>query len=124
MDYIRKIPLLMGTGAGLVIGLIGISTGVPNNENVLNMCIGMAIFYAAGMLVRTTVTGIAEQVAAMLKKETEEKRLEEEQKRKAEAQDKTQAPVGSSIDFRIGDENPEEDFEDLPIAEFIRKELK
>jgi hypothetical protein len=122
MNYIRKIPLLLGTGAGLIIGLIGLSTGVPNDENILNMCIGMAIFYVVGILVRTTVHGIAEQMAAMKLKEEEEERLKKEQSRKEE-QKRAASQAGASIDFRIGDEEPESnnDFEDLPIAEFIRK---
>lgn len=74
MDYIRKIPLLLGAGAGLIIGLIGLSAGVPNKENMLNMCVGMVIFYMVGILIRSTVKGIAEQAMEMIKKKEEEEK--------------------------------------------------
>lgn len=132
MEYIRKIPLLMGTGAGLIIGLIGIGTGIPNKENMLNMCIGMVLFYIVGIVVRSTVKDIVEKVMTILmmkQKEEEMKKREEEQQRKKERLEQLRkgSSPASTIDLTIGDDSKTMDgdgFEDLPIAEFIRKEMK
>ncbi|MDI9513752.1 MAG: hypothetical protein GX384_07315 [Clostridiaceae bacterium] len=126
MDYIRKIPLLLGAGAGLIIGLIGLSAGVPNKENMLNMCVGMVIFYMVGILIRSTVKGIIVQVMEMIRKKEEEKRREMEKNRIKDQKEKEES-LGSNIDMTVGDESelPDDDnFDDLPIAEFIKNELE
>jgi|LFRM01.1.fsa_nt_gb divalent metal cation (Fe/Co/Zn/Cd) transporter len=127
MDYIRKIPLLLGAGAGLIIGLIGLSAGVPNKENMLNMCVGMVIFYMVGILIRSTVKGIAEQAMEMIKKKEEEEKRREKEKNRIEDQKENEESLGASIDMTVGDESelPDDDnFDDLPIAEFIKNELE
>lgn len=126
MDYIGKIPLLLGAGAGLIIGLIGLSAGVPNKENMLNMCVGMVIFYMVGILIRSTVKGIIVQVMEMIRKKEEEKRREMEKNRIKDQKEKEES-LGSNIDMTVGDESelPDDDnFDDLPIAEFIKNELE
>lgn len=129
MEFIRKIPLLLGTGAGLIIGLIGLSAGVPNKDNMLNMCVGMVIFYLVGILVRSTVKGIVEQAELMMaKKKEEEKKREKEQmeQEQIEEQKQREEALGHGIDLTVGDDGgpADDEFGDLPIAEFIKNELK
>lgn len=125
MEYVRKIPLLLGTGAGLFIGLLGLSTGVPNKDNVLNMCVGMVVFYLVGLLVRSTISQAIEKAEAVIKQREEEQRLAEELEKMKEQIKKEDAP-GSHIDLTVGDDSvpAEDDFDALPIAEFIRRELE
>ena len=93
MDYIRKIPLLLGTGAGLVIGLIGLSAGVPNKDNMLNMCVGMVVFYIVGILARSTIRAVSEHITAIIrKKEEEEKREKEKSRMEAEENKENSLP--------------------------------
>jgi len=126
MDYIRKLPLLMGTGAGLVIGLIGLSAGVPNKDNMLNMCIGMVVFCIVGILARSTIMSISEYIAEITRKREEEERQRKKEQDRQESEKEKEETVAQSIDLRIGDESGLEDdgFEDLRIAEFIKNEMK
>lgn len=110
----------------MIIGLIGLSAGVPNKENMLNMCVGMVIFYMVGILIRSTVKGIIVQVMEMIRKKEEEKRREMEKNRIKDQKEKEES-LGSNIDMTVGDESelPDDDnFDDLPIAEFIKNELE
>ena len=111
----------------MIIGLIGLSAGVPNKENMLNMCVGMVIFYMVGILIRSTVKGIAEQAMEMIKKKEEEEKRREKEKNRIEDQKENEESLGASIDMTVGDESelPDDDnFDDLPIAEFIKNELE
>lgn len=125
MEYVRKIPLLLGTGAGLFIGLLGLSTGVPNKDNVLNMCVGMAVFYLVGLLVRSAINDAVEKAEAVIKQREEGKKLAEELDKMKEQINKEKT-AGSHIDLKVGDDSAstEDDFDALPIAEFIKRELK
>ena len=124
MDYIRKIPLLLGTGAGLVIGLIGLSAGVPNKDNMLNMCVGMVVFYIVGILARSTIRAVSEHITAIIRKK--KKRRNGRRKRAGWKPRKQGRASGASIDMTVGDEIglEDNDFEDLHIAEFIKNEMK
>ena len=125
MEYVRKIPLLLGTGAGLFIGLLGLSTGVPNKDNVLNMCVGMVVFYLVGLLVRSAINDAVEKAEAVIKQREEGKKLAEELDKMKEQINKEKT-AGSHIDLKVGDDSAstEDDFDALPIAEFIKRELK
>lgn len=128
MDYIRKIPMLMGLGAGLLIGMIGYASKTPNRDNILNMLIGMAVFYTVGIFIRHTIQNIIEAtLVKIVRKEEEAKKLEQEKKR--ELQRKTREDErrqASTLDLVADDsaEPKDEGFDALPVAEFIKKELK
>jgi divalent metal cation (Fe/Co/Zn/Cd) transporter len=131
MDYIRKIPLLMGIGAGLLTGIIGYSSGVPNRDNIANILLGMVIFYTAGIFIRSSIKNITEQLAVkLLKKEEEEKARALEKKRQEqmnERESRENAP-GSKVDLVADDMTgagiEDEDFDALPVADYIKRELK
>lgn len=132
MDYIRKIPLLLGLGAALLIGLIGYTSGIPNKDNMLNVLLGMVIFYLAGIFIRSTIKDIIEQtIMKIIKKKEEDKKhqldlkKEEDQRERDIARDKA---FGRSFDM-VADGKAEpgagdDDFDVLPVADFIKKELK
>lgn len=126
MDYVRKIPLLLGTGAGLITGLIGLSAGVPNKQNMLNMCVGMVVFYIVGILIRSTIRDISEYVMELARKKEEEEQKLKKEVSSREAGEKKEEQAAPGIDLKVGNESgqEDEDFEDLRIAEFIKNELK
>ncbi len=128
MDYIRKIPILLGFGSGLLIGFIGYASKIPNNEIISNMFIGMAIFYLVGIVIRNTIKNITEAIMQKIaEREEEAKRQEEEKKKELEkAQEEEEKKKGSNIDLVADDDAEQEsdDFDVLPVADFIKKELK
>jgi len=87
--------------------------------------VGMVIFYLVGILVRSTVKDTIDKVKAVMRKKEEEKKLAEELERMKEQIKKEDSP-GSRIDLAIGDDSilEDDDFEALPIAEFIKRELQ
>ncbi len=130
MDYIRKLPLLMALAAAIITGLMGYINHVRNNENMTNMLIVMVIFYIVGLLIRGTVL---EAIETNRKKEEdrikEEKRIaaEKEKEEKRQKQNK-EKDSGSSINM-VADEDlnlgiREDEFQALPIADYITKEFK
>lgn len=128
MDYIRKIPILLGLGSGLLIGFIGYASKIPNNELITNMFIGMAVFYLVGIVIRNTIKNITEAILQKIaEREAEAKRLEEEKKKELERiQEEEEKKKGSNINL-VADDDAEqeiEDFDALPVAEFLKNELK
>jgi len=134
MDYIRKLPLLMALASGIITGLAGYANQVGNKENMTNMFIAMVIFYIVGLLIRGTIIDIIE---TNRKKEEErireEKRLAREKEREEKEQErkmkKTAGNISGSIldiaaaeDINLGFND--EEFEDLPIADYIKNEIK
>jgi hypothetical protein len=128
MDYIRKLPLLMALSGAIIIGLVGYSKDVPNKENMLKMVIVMVIFYIVGLFIRNTITGILQDIDK--KTEEKEKKELEEKKRLEELEDqknKEKNKKNQKIDFIVDDDldigTNIEDFEALPVADFIKNEL-
>lgn len=130
MDYIRKLPLLMGLTGAILTGLMGYAHQVHNNKNMANMLIAMVVFYIIGMMIRNTLTDIVEvNKRKAQEREAEEKRLalekkkEEEEKEAAEAENDTQSILNlvanEELDLGMGEE-----FSDLPIADYIKNELR
>jgi len=132
MDYIRKLPLLMALASGIITGLAGYANQIRNKENMTNMFIAMVIFYIVGLLIRGTIIDIIE---TNRKKEEErileEKRLarEKEREEKERKMKKTAGNTSGSILDIAADEDinlgfNDEEFEDLPIADYIKNEIK
>lgn len=126
MDYIGKIPLLLSLAAALLIGSVGHATGVPNRDVLLNMLIGLIIFFIVGILIRNTIKTIMESLLEKtLLKQEEEKKQEQERQAEELAKEKEK---GQQLDLRADDPlEPifkDNDFDPLPVAEFIKNELR
>jgi divalent metal cation (Fe/Co/Zn/Cd) transporter len=129
MDYIRKLPLLLALAAAIIIGLVGHIKQAPNKDNMFNMVVAMAIFYIAGLFTRNTIIGIMESNKRKAEeREKEAKRIEEEKKRE-ELNEKMAARSnsGQNVDLVADDtmdlNTVEEEFDALPVADFIKSEL-
>lgn len=131
MDYIRKLPLLMALSGAIITGLVGYTHQVNNNENMINMLIAMVIFYVVGLLIRGTVLDIIEtnrkKEEARIKEEERIAKEKEKEEKKLKKQN-AEKGSGSTLDI-IADEDlnlgmTEEEFEALPVADYITNELK
>jgi divalent metal cation (Fe/Co/Zn/Cd) transporter len=130
MDYIRKLPLLMALSGAIITGLVGYTHQVQNNENMTNMIITMIIFYIIGLLIRGTVLDIIETIR---KKEEEkikeEKRIaEEKEKEEKNQKQKAENASGSTLNLVVDEDlnlgMSEDEFNDLPVADYIKSELR
>lgn len=136
MDYIRKLPLLMAISSGIITGLVGYTNQVRNNENMTNMLITMVVFYIVGLLIRGTVLDAIEtnrikeeeRIEEEKRKAIEEKKREAEEKEEKKQKQTTEKASGSTLDIAADEdinlEINEEEFEALPIADYITNELK
>ncbi len=132
MDYIRKLPILMALSVAIITGLVGYTHRVHNDENMINMLVAMVAFYIVGLLIRGTVLDIIETNRRKEKERLEEekriaKEKEKEEKKLKQKQSKDKGS-SSSLDI-VADEdlNPgmtEEEFNALPVADYITNELK
>lgn len=128
MDYIRKLPLLMGLTGAILTGLTGYTHQVHNNKNVSNMIIVMVIFYIIGLMVKNTVMDIMEtNQRKAQEREAEEKRLALEKKKEEEALvAEAGNDSGTAINL-VADEELDlemgEEFSPLHVADYIEKEL-
>lgn len=126
MDYIRKLPLLFALLGAIITGLWGHARQLSNKDLLIKMIIAMVIFYVAGFVAKGTLSDIVEAY----KKKEEEKAamaIQEEQKDKAAPEKKpetTGKTINLAADEKINLDVKEDDFDALPVAEFIKKELK
>ena len=133
MDYIRKLPLLMALSSGIITGLAGYANQVGNKENMTNMFIAMVIFYIVGLLIRGTLIDIIETNRKKEEeKKREEKRLAKEKEREEKERERKKKQAAENIPGSILDIAADEDlkpgmndeeFEALPIADYIMNEL-
>ncbi len=128
MDYVRKLPLLMAVASALIVGMGGCAQKVSNKENMLNMLIIMVVFYIAGHFIKYMINGILE--AKRIKDEEilqEQKRIEQEKNYEEMSKRQAGKTKGLSLDLVADDdldfESTDEEFNALPVADFIKKEL-
>jgi len=125
MDYIRKLPLLLALSGSIITGLLGRSSQLPDKEILTKMTIAMVVFYLAGLLASKTISDVVE---AYRKKE-EEKQIEALQDENKETVPENDSGIaGNKVDLAADEEikfdDLDDDFDALPVAEFIKKELK
>lgn len=127
MDYVRKLPLLIALLSAMIVGTVGYIQKVPNRENMMKMVIVMIVFYIVGYLIRNTITGIVEanikraEEEEKERKRLEEEKLKEEQSKKPEKTNESTLNLVADEDLNFGSDV--EDFDALPVADFIKKEL-
>jgi mannitol-specific phosphotransferase system IIBC component len=126
----------MAISSGIITGLVGYTNQVRNNENMTNMLISMVVFYIVGLLIRGTVLDAIEtnrikeeeRIEEEKRKAIEEKKREAEEKEEKKQKQTTEKASGSTLDIAADEdinlEINEEEFEALPIADYITNELK
>jgi len=130
MDYVRKLPLLIALLSSVIVGLVGRLQRVPDKENMLRMIIVMVIFYSLGLLIRGTIVDIKNSIDKKRAEEEEQARaLLEAEKKQNEQNNNEQEDMnsGNILDLKVDDDlvfgTDDEDFDALPVADFIKKEL-
>ncbi len=127
MDYIRKMPLLMALTGGIIVGLMGFANQVPDKENLIKIIFVMVIFYIAGYFISHTLKDILETSRLKAEEKLQEQRQLEKEAREKENEELAGKAKGQALNLVAGDElvygGEMEDFEALPVADFIKREL-
>lgn len=129
MDYIRKLPLLLGLAGAIITGLVGYTHHVANNDNMARMMIVMAVFYVIGLMIRRTIFDIIETHKIKEQERKEEEELHREQKRADEMAEKENESTNTpplAIDLAADEDigiNVEDEFSDLQVTESLNSEL-
>lgn len=84
MDLIQKLPFILGTSAAIVAGFISYLTGVESQSVYLRMAGMMLLFFLLGILIRSTITSIKEEIQI---RKIEEQRKEKEQRRRKQEEE-------------------------------------
>jgi len=123
MDYIQRIPFILGLLMAIITGIVSYGYGVEQQEIYLKMAISMIVFFAIGILIRNTIQKIADEIK---EKETKEKDDEDNEKeglsdvKPGENKDIAANSMAShAVSHTVMD-----DFQPLNISKAIRNELK
>jgi hypothetical protein len=108
MDYIRRLPYILGALVTIVVGLTSYISNISNQKIYYRMAISMIVFYLLGLYIRGTIIKIYEEV----NKRNELDKIEKERDNQ-EQPDKT-----STIDIKVDDQ--EDDFLPLEMSKAIK----
>lgn len=122
MDYIHKLPFILGAVVTITVGIISYSYKVSDQVLYMRMAVSMAVFYLLGLYVRSVIEKTLEEVRQK-KKEEELKKAQERKKKKKEEESKidSQDKCSSQVDYKVGDD---EEFSPLKVSEVIKDNLK
>lgn len=99
MDYMRKMPFIMGASAAIVIGIISYNNGYDLKAICVRMTAGMILFFAAGVLLRKVINSIYKEVK-------EKSELQIHNTNESQNTGKKEHEKNHGIDYRVGDETP------------------
>lgn len=122
MDYIRRIPFILGSIMAIITGVISLNCNISIKQVYLRMIISLVLFFTLGVFLRNTISEIEKDIQN--KSMEKEKNAEEtENIEDVENIEKSQEADGSrnnnapTVDYRIDDEN--DDFKPLNVKEVI-----
>jgi hypothetical protein len=119
MEYIRKIPFILGAAMAIAIGLISLNCNIDTKQVYIRMILSLLAFFVLGVLLRSTLIEINKEIT--LKKEIEEEKEEELKNSEKESMGKESPAVADpntpAVDYQADDYS--EDFTPLKIKEII-----
>lgn len=128
MEYIQRLPLILGCLAAITAGIISYASGITNQYIYLRMAVALLVFFIIGVYIRGTVLRIKKEVEK--KREEEEKvqleRIESERIAKKAAE--KQKNGTHKIDLTVDDSDDSnrisnDDFEPLAASKAIRSKI-
>jgi len=121
MEYLQRLPLLFALAAAFITGLIGFARHNAHKDILLHMVLVMVLFFVLGLYTRKTLINIKDKIEEK-QKEKEQEELKKQQELEKQEKEKEMG-LGKNIDLSAG-KTDDEDFNPLPVSEFIKKELK
>lgn len=94
MEYIQKLPFILGASMAMIVGVINKCIGAETKTIYIRMSVGLVIFFILGLYIREFIYKLYDDI----------KRKEEEQKakEKQEAANISKGPK-SKVDYRVDD---------------------
>lgn len=140
MNSIQKLPFILGTSAAIVAGFISYLAGVDSQSVYVRMAGMMLLFFLLGVLIRSTINSIKEEVRARKIKEQREEKERLRRKQEAEASAAHAARFSAVQNFaetknqtdelpkqpeqpRKEEENTDDSFEPLTMSKAIRTKI-
>lgn len=97
MDYICKMPFIMGASAAIIVGMTSYSSGYEFKSICIRMSAGMVLFFVVGVYLRRLINSLYTEVKE--KKENDDRNTAEIPK-----QDNNEHDKNHGIDYRVGDD--------------------
>lgn len=123
MEYIHKLPFIIGSFMAIVVGMINYKLGVEQKDTYTRMAIGLVAFFAVGLIIRNLVTILLEEQEKKKKEQQElqmQQQLEEKKNKEAmaEAEYKMKSAKNQqhSVDYTV---SGSEEFEPLKVSEYL-----
>lgn len=95
MDYVHRLPFILGASMAIVIGVINNSTGNESKTIYIRMSVGLVVFFILGLYIRSFIYKIDEEIR---KKKEEEQKIEENSVIQS-----TNEGAKHSVDYRVDD---------------------
>lgn len=124
MEYMYKLPFLLGAAAAIIVGVVCNLSYVGQQDTYIRMAVAMTIFFIIGVYIRNTLQKINEELETKKLEEEIRMREELEEEKKVEQervnQELNQKTSGSTIDLKVDDTG--EDFSPLTVSEYIKSD--
>ncbi len=108
MQYIQRLPFILGALAALAAGALGYIRGVQERNLYIRMAVSMLAFYAVGLLVRSALLSIKKEIdekEALEKQNELEKQKELIRQKQKEIEEEGASDEkkfkGKNVDFRV-----------------------
>lgn len=72
MDYVHKLPFLMGGSISFIIGFISYNSGLSASATYIRMAVGMVVFFVLGLYVRGFIYQLEGEVRDKIKEKEKE----------------------------------------------------
>lgn len=95
MDYVHKLPFILGASMAVVIGVINNSTGTESKTIYIRMSVGLVTFFILGLYIRSVIYKLDKELR---EKEEEERKIKEESE-----MEKINEGAKHSVDYRVDD---------------------
>lgn len=103
MDYIHKIPFIIGASVTIIVGIVSYKSGLELKAVYIRMSVSMVAFFTAGVYLRRFISSINDEV----NKKKEEEDLLKQQEQLDSSTQKASGDV-HQIDYRVDDDASED----------------
>lgn len=125
MEYIHKLPFVVGSFMAIVVGLVNYKLGVDQQDTYTRIAISLVLFFVVGLVIRNTLSSLYEEFE---KKRREQEELEAKEQSQVHSQNPDESAAASDgekaageshskVDYRVKDG---EEFTALNVSEMMK----
>lgn len=98
MEYVQRLPFILGASMTLIIGVISNNSGTELKTTCIRMSVALVVFFVLGLYIRECILKLYEDIR---------KKEEEEQKIKGQEVNNGNVGVENNVDYRVDDNSSE-----------------